>query len=178
MVDEIDYIYHIDLEYNREKLLQEALQLNFNAFPSLSAISKTKNIPTTSWFDKPPTWLSGFFNEDKRVNFDQFPETATLHSYIENKIGCSTTIRVYKQQENTELPMHRDLLDTRASINVVLSERSAPITMEDIGDTYYDAALINIRLLHGVKKHPDLRVVLKFSISDKEYQDVLECFVR
>ena len=74
--------------------------------------------------------------------------------------------------------MHRDLLDTRASINVVLSERSAPITMEDIGDTYYDAALIIIRLLHGVKKHPDLRVVLKFSISDKEYQDVLECFVR
>ena len=74
MVNEIDYIYHIDLEYNREKLLQEALQLNFNAFPSLSAISKTKNIPTTSCLISHQHGFLDFSTKIKELILISFPK--------------------------------------------------------------------------------------------------------
>lgn len=80
--------------------------------------------------------------------------------------------RFYWQDPNSVLAMHVDY-HTKCSVNFVLTDDPAPITIEDTDYTYKQAVLDTTRL-HGVKTQEKERILLKLSISDSSYEDIIE----
>ena len=68
--------------------------------------------------------------------------------------------------------MHPDK-NTLCAINIVLSDTYGPIEFEDLGEIYYDCAILNLQKKHAVPSFPEERVLLKFSIFDVSYKDAL-----
>ena len=66
--------------------------------------------------------------------------------------------------------MHSDI-NTKCCINIILSKDSAPIVFEDIGEVTYKCALLNITKRHMVPAFHLERLLLKFSIFDKTYEE-------
>ena len=80
--------------------------------------------------------------------------------------------RFYWQEANSVLPMHTDN-GTTCSINFVLTEDPAPITIED-KEYYYKQALLDTTRRHGVTTQGSERILLKISIFDTPYETVAE----
>lgn len=156
-----NFVHNIDLDYNKEKLIAEAEKLNFKPFE----LPKVYN----SWFDYTPTWLQGMV-----IDGDELPEVSRLGSIISAKTGTlDIRPRFYRQEENTELPMHSDN-GTLCSINIILSEEAAPIVFEEGGEFSYDCAILNIQERHSVPAYPKERFLLKYSIFDIDYNEVVK----
>ena len=154
-----DYYTNLDLNYSDEKLIRESTGIKYKPFES------GRNRGT--WFDYAPTWLQG------RV-FDTRPyeEIDRLTNLLREKAELEEIRpRFYKQEKNTEVPMHADH-NTLCCVNIILSETAAPIVFEDIGEIHYRCALINITRRHMVPKFNTERLLLKFSIFDKTYEEV------
>ena len=126
---------------------------------------------TDSWFDNQETWHIGNM-KDSRMHF----EVHRLKKMIQTLI-CSDNIkpRYYIQEKNSSVPFHRDI-NTKCAINIVLSNDAGPILFEDIGEVVYRCALLNTTQKHSVPKFQNERLLLKFSIFDKTYEEVKRRF--
>ena len=102
-----------------------------------------------------------------------FGDTKRLVDKFEKMFDVDIKPRFLKQHAHSEIPMHADH-GTISCINILLSDTYAPITFEDIGDVTYECALVNVAQRHAVKSHPEERILLKLSIFDKSYEDVLK----
>ena len=94
-------------------------------------------------------------------------------SYIEKIIedfGVGGSPRFYWLAPNTRLGTHVDN-GTTCSINLILSENPAPVTILNV-DMFYTQALLNTTLPHSVINGPQERVLLKISIFDKTFDEV------
>ena len=79
--------------------------------------------------------------------------------------------RFYWLEPFAEIPEHIDN-NTQCSINFILSKEPAPILIE--GKEYnYKQALLNTTLPHSVKNGEKERIMLKISIFDHSFTDVL-----
>jgi hypothetical protein len=155
------YYTHLNINYDSKLLIEESKIATYKPFES--------GYKNNTFFSYAPTWLQG-----RITNFDNFPEIKKITEYIAYKINSSDVRpRFYKQEANTAVPMHRDQ-NTKCCVNIVLSEKAAPITYEDIGDIDYKCALLNIRQSHEVKEYPEERLLLKFSIFDVDYEDAVK----
>ena len=155
------YYTHLDINYDSELLVKESKIASYKPFES--------GYNNGTFFAYAPTWLQG-----RITNFDDFPEIKRLTEHIAHKINSSDVRpRFYRQEANTAVPIHRDQ-NTKCCVNIVLSEKAAPITFEDIGDIDYKCALLNITQSHEVKEYPEERLLLKFSIFDVDYEDAVE----
>ena len=83
---------------------------------------------------------------------------------IADDFGIEYNPRFYWQEPHSYLPPHTDN-GTQCSLNFVLSDDPAPVTIEDT-DYYYTAAFLNTTLMHSVKTGDKPRLLLKFSIFD------------
>lgn len=156
-----NFLYHIDLDYSKEKLTSEAMLVNFKPFE----LPKVYN----SWFDYTPTWLQGMVIDDVEL-----PEVSRLGNIIADKSGSlDIRPRFYRQQENTELPMHSDN-GTLCSINIIISDDAAPIIFEAGGSFSYECAILNIQERHSVPAYPKERFLLKYSIFDIDYNELVK----
>lgn len=154
------YYTHLNFDYNTEALIKEAALANYKPFESGNQ--------NGNFWDYAPTWMQG-----RVKDFINFPEVERLTKFIAHKINSSDVRpRFYKQEANTELPMHRDQ-NTKCCVNIVLSKSSAPIMWEDIGNVSYNCALLNITQSHAVSAFPEERLLLKFSIFDVEYEEAV-----
>lgn len=152
------FIHNINIEYDKNALMAEAALIDFAPFKLPKAYG--------SWFDYTPTWLQGIVNEGNITK-----EVAKIGKLISHRIGTNDIRpRFYKQQENTELPMHSDN-GTLCSINIILSEESAPIIFENGGSYNYDCAILNIQERHSVPAYHKERFLLKYSIFDINYEE-------
>jgi hypothetical protein len=86
--------------------------------------------------------------------------------------GVQGSPRFYWQEPNSILPMHVDN-NTTCSINFVLTDNPSPVTVED-NDYVYEQAVLNTTKLHGVKTNGEERVLLKISIFDESYEDLIK----
>ena len=165
----IDYISDVDLSYDKTKLLDEMDNVTFAPMNFTRAGRGTSGIekpPHNSWFHNPPTWLQGHV-------LDEYPEINRVQTQICNLLECrDIRPRYYKQEKNTEVPMHNDR-GTFCAINIMLSDNAAPIIFKYLGEIKYECALLNIRKHHAVPSFPEERVLLKFSIFDVSYKDAL-----
>jgi hypothetical protein len=78
--------------------------------------------------------------------------------------------RFYWLAANAYLLKHTDH-NTTCSINFVLSDEAAPITIEDT-DYYYTQALLNTTKMHSVQNGPKDRLILKISIFDESFENL------
>lgn len=95
-------------------------------------------------------------------------------SYIEKIIkdfGVGGDPRFYWLSPNTKLGIHRDY-GTTCSINLILNDNPAPITILNT-DIFYNQALLNTTIPHSVTNGPEERVLLKISIFDKKFDEVV-----
>ena len=86
-------------------------------------------------------------------------------------IGCNVFPHYHHQYAGSyvEPPLDQGIL---TSINIIL-KGSSPITWNDWTDIYYECALLNVQENHCVQSEDD-RILLKFDILDKDYNEVLE----
>ena len=90
---------------------------------------------------------------------------------IMKDLGVNGSPRFYWKQPNFSLPMHVDN-NTTCSINFVLTDNPAPVKVEDSEYTY-EQAILNTTRLHGVGAEDQERILLKISIFDESYEDLV-----
>ena len=162
------FLTHIELSFNKELILKEMGTITFHPFndlgPGQTGVSR---IPKDNWFHSLSTWLQGHV-----TNMDKTPEIQRVYDQVKT-LTKSNDIRprFYRQLANTEVPFHQDR-GTLSSINIVLSEEYSPITIEGVGEINYKCAILNTQVRHGVKAHPEERILLRFSIFDKSYEEI------
>lgn len=89
---------------------------------------------------------------------------------IMHDFGINGKPRVYWLAPNAVLPDHIDN-GTTCSLNFILSDDPAPVTIE--GKQYtYQQCLLNTSIMHGVKNTDTERILLKISILDKPFEQV------
>ena len=96
--------------------------------------------------------------------------------YIEKIIsdfGVGGSPRFYWLAPNSRLTTHVDN-GTKCSINLILNDNPAPITILNT-NMVYTQALLNTSLPHSVTNGPEERVLLKISIFDKTFDEVAAC---
>jgi len=78
--------------------------------------------------------------------------------------------RFYWLEPFATIPQHVDN-GTQCSINLILTENTAPITIEGV-DYTYQQALLNTTLPHSVTNGDTERIMLKISIFDETYESL------
>ena len=104
-----------------------------------------------------PSWLVSYYTSE----------------YIENimkDLNIKGSPRFYFQQPHFHLKPHRDY-GTQCAVNFILNG-TTPINIE--GKEYvYSQALVNVQKEHSIKTDNEERIMLKFSIKDKSFEEVL-----
>lgn len=85
-------------------------------------------------------------------------------------IGLECKPRFYYMAENFNLPEHIDN-GTKCSLNFILSENTAPVTIQG-EDHWYTQALLNTSVMHGVNNTGTERVLLKLSVFEMDFEQV------
>lgn len=80
--------------------------------------------------------------------------------------------RFYWLEPFAEIPEHVDN-GTQCSINLIITEDPAPITINGI-EFYYKQALLDTTVPHAVFNGPNERIMLKISIFDETYDQLKE----
>ena len=162
-----DFIYDIELSYDKAKLLDEMNNVDLAPFNDEGPHGNIQSkIPPKSWFCNPPTWLQGHV-------INECPEVSKVQSQICELLECKDIRpRYYKLEKDTELPMHPDR-GTLCAINIILSDNYGPLIFGELGPVHYSCALLNLEKRHAVPAFPEERILLKFSIFDVLYKDAL-----
>jgi len=157
-------IFHIQtLEYNKDILLLESELVNFENFKS--------GYNQGTWFDHAPNYFKG------RVKDERCKEVYNVLDQIKSITGIENiSPRFYKQEKNTEVPMHIDL-GTKCCINIVLSDDFGPVRYEKSGNHLYTCAILDTTIRHCVLAYPEERIILKYSIFDYGYEYVSKKFL-
>jgi hypothetical protein len=146
MQDKITLIdYHLDISYLRELAERERSKADLH-------------------YDNR---YSRFFNEYMSVKlYDPYI------SQVMKDFEIVAKPKFYYQSPNYYLPMHVDN-GTQCSLNFIISEDAAPIIFEE-GEFFYKQCLLNTQVKHSVLNLNKERILLKLSIFDKTYNDVLK----
>jgi len=80
--------------------------------------------------------------------------------------------RFYWLEPNASVPYHIDN-NTECSVNIILTEGPAPITIDEV-EYFYTCALLNTTIRHAVFNNDQERILLKFSIFDETFEEVVE----
>ncbi len=90
---------------------------------------------------------------------------------IADDFGIECNARFYWQDAHSHLPPHVDN-GTKCSLNFVLSDDPAPVTVEGV-DYFYTAAMLDTTLMHSVTTGDTPRILLKFSVFDEFFKDTM-----
>lgn len=114
--------------------------------------------------------------EDYRKKLDEWKiiryEKSEYVQKICRDLGIDGDPRFYVLEPHAFLGQHLDH-GTRCSINVILSDESAPVSFMG-KEFYYKACLLNTQLRHGVQNGPEERLLFKLSIKNESYEQVKE----
>ena len=140
-------LIHLNYTINKDILLLESYRARKYAKPW-----HHKNEVTAG-----PSWLVSYYTSE----------------YIENimkDLNIKGSPRFYFQQPHFHLKPHRDY-GTQCAVNFILNG-TTPINIE--GKEYvYSQALVNVQKEHSIKTDNEERIMLKFSIKDKSFEEVL-----
>lgn len=156
-------LVEIELDYDKNQLLKEAEIIDYKPFES--------GFNDGNWFDYAPTW-----KQAKVPNQEIFGEVTRLNNLIKNKINSiDIRPRFYRQQSNTEVPKHIDI-NTKCSINIILSDTFGPVVFDKQDPKFYKCAILDTTIEHSVPAYHMERILLKFSIFDKSFDEVVDSF--
>lgn len=162
-----DYLTHLNLEYNKEKLIQEVYDYKLKPY-DLRKKDNWDSVYGAEWIDKEVN-----IRHRKHTGIiDEGDEILRIQSLLDDLLKTTTKAVATLHRRNTPLPMHKDNMP--CCINIILEGNISPITFKDIGDIYYTCALINVSKYHMVKAEEDPRLLLKYCITDKSYKQCSE----
>jgi hypothetical protein len=105
------------------------------------------------------------FKVARHITFDYAQELCEL-------FNITARPRFYTVAPNSELEQHLDH-GTLCSINILLSENTAPVNFQ--GKEYmYKQCLLNTQKMHGVINGPHERILFKLSIFNEDFETVAE----
>lgn len=139
-------LIHLNYPLNKELLLKEALTAKKDAKPWESKKGYKKD-----------NWLVSYYSSDYVLK-------------IMNDLNIVGKPRFFYQQPGEQLAPHKDI-GTECGVNILISENPLPINIEG-EDYYYSQALINLQKMHSVKADNFERILLKYSIPDKPFEQV------
>ncbi len=121
---------------------------------------------------------SGPFNELRPGQASRKPQLDFRIAYwdspyiqqIMQDLGVVGKPRFYFLDANAKLDMHTDI-NTKCSVNMVLSENPVPVTFVD-QDHFYEQALLNVQVPHAVFNGPTERILFKISIFNETFEEV------
>jgi len=153
---------HLNLDINYNLLRFQADDAPFKP------LKIRKEQAQNTFFEYAPTWQFG------RI-YEPVGHMKELHELFTDIFqDPKIWINYLKQDANTSVPMHADS-GTICAVNIIVSDNAGPITFENIGDVEYKCALINTSQRHAVKAYPEERILLKYSMKTKTYE---ECYAR
>lgn len=172
-----DYLYELELTYDKKKLQEEIADLNLEPYFA-------DNPNKDSWFAGPKSWLTAEIPENSNTEIDKVGKQ--LSELLETK---SFDMIVLFQKANTSVPVHTDkvskkllaLSDSEAiqcGVNIQLNDDAGPVNFPDFGLITYECALLNIMEKHGVPEHPIDRLFIKFRILDISYKEACENYLK
>ena len=144
-------LIEIDVDFNKELLLKEALNLNgYQTF-----LDPRDGKPVTGWNVK-------LINQGYGLYITQL-----LKHHFRFK-RCSP--RFYIQEPGIDLPFHTDR-DTLSSLNFLLSGDDDPISFRN-KTVFYKNCLLDTTVEHAVINPKFKRVLFKISIFDKSFEEM------
>ena len=145
----MNHLIHLNYPLNLDLLLKEATELKLKSTPYIDGRSNTQ---LDYW---------------KIIR-----EYGPYGKQILDDFGLNGRPRFYWLAPQSILPVHTDH-NTTCSINFVLSQNPAPVTIGGI-DYFYTQALLNTSIPHSVVNGPEERILFKISIFDETYEQVAE----
>mgnify|MGYP000149542506 CR=1 FL=1 len=132
-------------------------------------------------FDKNELYIDFLRNYDKAKSYEDYRkkldewkiiryEKSEYVQKICSDLGVDGDPRFYVLEPYAFLGQHLDH-GTQCSINVILSDKPAPVSFMG-KEFYYEACLLNTQLRHGVQNGPEERLLFKLSIKNKTYDEV------
>ncbi len=107
------------------------------------------------------------------INFDYWLISHRTSEYIQQIIqdfGVKGKPRFYWLEPFAVIPPHVDN-GTTCSLNFLLSDNSAAITIED-KEYFYESILLDTTRMHSVVNNETERLLFKISVFDESYEDV------
>ena len=150
MQDKI-HLIHTDYPLDLKQILQDAEEAS--AIKETYTDARYDNRAVEGW--DVARWTSPYI--EKIVNDFGFEKVKT---------------RFYWQEPNILIPPHIDYGST-VSLNFVLTDKPAPITMDNV-EYHYKQGLINTGVKHSVQNGNEPRLILKITIYDKTFEEVAE----
>jgi len=150
-------IEHLDLQYNKVKLLSEFEDKDKDVFRPSKARAKT-------WFTEQQDW---------KVNTEWEPEgeAGRLQQLFMKIFDKQVIVKYFDLKENAEIPPHKDL-GHRTCINIIL-DGDAPVCFRDGPEERYECAMLNVAKRHWVPAG-SRRKMVKFIIFDLFFDEALE----
>lgn len=159
-----EYLTHLNLDYDQNKLIDEIYENKLKAY-DLRNRNSWDSVYGAEWVAEEVNIRhrkhTGILNEGEHI--------LELKSKFDNILKTETRAVATLHRKNTPLPMHRDNMP--CCINIVLEGNISPITFKEVGDIYYKCALINVSEYHMVKSEDEPRLLLKYCITDKSYNE-------
>ena len=148
----LKYLYELNYEYDNSLLLKEAMEGGWDNFKDPS-----NNHVFQHWYYKKV--VNGYAQE--------------VTNFFSDKINVNIKSRFFHQKAGWSLEFHKDR-GTQCSINFILNNTTDCISFKD--ETYfYKCALLNTQEEHAIINPQNDRIMLKLSIFDKSYYEVLKC---
>jgi hypothetical protein len=141
-------LIHLNYPINKDILLIESDKARETAKPW-----EHPEAPSSPWCE----WLVSHYKSD-------------YIDKIMKELNIVGKPRFLYTKPNFFLKTHKDF-STQCAVNILLSDDPAPINIEGV-DYYYTQALINVQKEHSVTNGSKERVLFKFSIPDKSFEQV------
>jgi len=154
----IEPIFKFRFPFDDEHLLKEYKQVE----------SLLEDYKDARYFEGSSNWLVTRDLEDLDVPYVKNMTMAIVKTY---GIKGYVSPRFYFLQKKTILRNHIDL-NTKCSINHVISGAESPVNYPDYGMYNYKTALLNTEKLHGVINKDSDRILFKISIFDESFEQV------
>jgi hypothetical protein len=153
-------IKHIDLKYDKQKLIEE-----------FDSTKKTLHRPSKekskSWFSEQESWRTATVE-------GQCEETERIRVELEKTFEVPVTAKFFKLEEGEGIPPHVDH-GHRAAINIILSDDPAPIRYRGEEEVFYECAILNVAKRHEVLPGAE-RKMIKYQIGRLFFDDVIQLY--
>lgn len=160
MITRTVMIHHIDLKYDKQKLISE-----------FDSTSKTLHRPSKekskSWFSEQEAWETATLE-------GQCEETERIRLKLEKIFNVPVVAKFFKLKEGEAIPPHVDH-GHRAAINIILSDDPAPIKYRGEDEVFYECAILNVAKRHEVLSGAE-RKMIKYQIGRLFFDDVIQLY--
>lgn len=167
-------IYHLNIEYDKSKLMEEFNSATLSIYDPSIKEKISDDWSSVKW-EKEEISIRSKKTSGFLKNPSEFPEVFRILKQLNDLLDTQIEVMFTVQRKNKTLPMHTDHQDFPSAVNIVIGDNIAGIKYNDHEEFFYNCALINTQEYHGVKSTPAERIIVKYSIFNKKFNESKNC---